>query len=175
MKPLYKRILGDTYAQLPQAVQALHAYEGEALYRGHCDVERGSHGLSNFFANLLSLPKAGKAVEVAVKFSQQGEKEVWQRSFAGKPFKSVQWLQGGLLYERLNFTTLLFEVVANSECLSLNLKGVRVLGIPMLAFLRPNVVAQEHEVEGKFQFTIHTIVPIIGLLVAYKGTLEKVD
>jgi len=84
-------------------------------------------------------------------------------------------MHDGLLFERLNLTTLIFEVVANSQGLSLQLKGMRVLGIPLLKVLRPTVIAKEEELNGKFQFTIRTTLPMIGLLVAYKGTLEKVN
>jgi len=76
VNPLYKRILGEEYSQLPQAVQALHDYDEQTLYRGVCNVQRGNNFLSNLCANILSLPKAGNNVEVEVNFSQTGNKEV---------------------------------------------------------------------------------------------------
>lgn len=175
MSSLYKRILGPQYEKLPVVVQELHNYEGSSIYRGECRVERGTNMISNLCATILSLPKAGEAVPVEVKFKQEGEKEHWQRSFDGQPFRSLQWQKNNLLYERLNLTTLVFKVIATPEKLSLELQDVRILGVSMLSILHPKVIAQESEVNGKFQFTIHTTLPLTGLLVAYKGTLERVS
>mgnify|MGYP005726027529 CR=1 FL=1 len=175
MTCLYKRLLGSRYGLLPQAVQQLHDVQGEYVWHGRCDVKRGTHFFARILAEILSLPRSGQDIDVEVRFKQEGEKEHWRRSFGGRPFQSVQWQEGELLYERLNLTTLVFEVITSPERLSLSLCGLRVCGIPVLGVLRPEVSAEEREMDKKFHFTIHTTLPLIGLLVAYEGTLEPVN
>lgn len=174
MTSLYKRILGEKYAILPKAVQQLHDFDSEAVYEGKCYVRRGTGLLSNIFADLLSLPKTGENSSVSVHFRSEGAKECWNRSFNGRPFRSVQWQAGDLLYEKLNFTTLVFKVVATGQMLDLDLQQVYVLGLPLIRFLSPKVIARETEEDGRFHFFIRTSLPLLGVLVEYEGNLERV-
>ncbi len=171
---LYRRILGEKYAVMPKAVQELHNVTTELNYAGNCRVKRGRGKLSNLFADILSLPKSGEDVEVKVNLQAKGEKELWSRRFNGKPFKSLQWQVGDLLYERLNFTTLVFKIVVNEQMLDLELQQVYIFGIPQMRFLRPKVIARETEQGGRFHFFIHTSLPFFGHLIEYEGELIKV-
>jgi len=173
MTSLYRRILGHAYDQLPQAVRQLHDPGDETLYRGRCRVRRGQGWWANRAADLLSLPKTGEDVDVTVAFRRVGDAEHWTRHFNGKRFFSRQWQQGPWLYERLNFTTLKFEVLANAECLQLRLHQVYVLGIPMIRALCPRVIARETERDERFHFHVEASVALLGLLVYYEGGLER--
>lgn len=173
MTSLYQQLLGERYTILPPAVRALHSYEGHAIYRGRCNVQRGRNFLANIIANILSLPPAGTDVDVSVDFTQDGRKEIWHRVFAGKRFHSVQWQKGDILCERLPFTTLHFRIHVTESALNLDLQQVYLLGIPLIVFLRPKVKAEETERDGLFHFSIRTTLPLLGLLVAYEGSLQR--
>ncbi|MEI7669694.1 MAG: DUF4166 domain-containing protein [Pseudomonadota bacterium] len=175
MKSLYKRILGEQYEILPFAVRQLHDYETEATYKGRASVKRGKNIFSNLLANLLSLPKTNENAEVIVHFESKNEKELWNRSFNGEKFNSLQWQVGDLLYERLNFTTLIFKIVATNQMLDLQLQQVYVFGIHQMRFICPKVIARETETDNKFHFFIQTTLPLLGLLVEYEGSLERVS
>lgn len=169
---LYREILGDRFALLPPAVQALHDHPGEAVYAGTCYVKRGTNLCAHLLADLLSLPKASPHAEVTVRFQTRGDTEIWERHFNGRKFKSLQWQEGELLYEHIPFTTLVFRVNANSEKLALELQHLLVFSIFKLRWFIPQVIAEEREVEGKFQFFISTTLPFLGLLIEYQGTLD---
>ncbi len=48
------------------------------------------------------------------------------------------------------------------------------LGVPLPGFLLPRGQTFETEAEGKFCFDVEITVPILGIIVAYIGTLEEV-
>lgn len=170
---LYQHILAARYAVLPQAVQRLHAVDSEIHYSGRCEVKRGRGYILNLLADILSLPKAGENVDVNVHIKQQDDKEIWTRHFNGRRFRSMQWYQNGLLYERLPFTTLVMKVAATPERLSLELQQVYVLGLPLAGVLKPKVTAVETQQLNNFCFHIRVELPVLGLLVEYKGALTQ--
>lgn len=169
---LYQNMLLGRYAVLPQAVQRLHAVDGEIKYSGRAEVKRGRGYIVNLLADLLSLPKAGSNVDVNVHIEQQGDKEIWTRHFNGQKFRSVQWHKGGLLYERLPLTTLVMAVETSQERLRLELQQVYVFGLPVAGLLRPKVTAVETQQFTSFCFHIKVELPLLGLLVEYKGALN---
>ncbi|MCC6599035.1 MAG: DUF4166 domain-containing protein [Alphaproteobacteria bacterium] len=107
-------------------------------------------------------------------FRQDGGAEHWTRYFGDKTFYSKQWDQDGTLYEQVNITTLAFDVDASNDKLSLKLKQVYTLGVPVGWLFKPKVVAEESEVDEKFSVNVEVHLPLFGLLVKYHGWLEKV-
>jgi hypothetical protein len=50
----------------------------------------------------------------------------------------------------------------------------RLLGIPMPRFLLPTGAAREHADGGRFNFDVEIRLPLVGLVVAYRGWLAPV-
>ncbi|MEZ5814810.1 MAG: DUF4166 domain-containing protein [Alphaproteobacteria bacterium] len=172
-EPLYVRYLKERYVQLPQAVQDLHNFDKEATYIGECNVQRGANPFCKFVAWMMSLPPQGQGHKLKVHFKREGGAEHWTRHFGDKTFYSKQWDEGGTLYEQVNITTLAFDIDVSKEKLSLKLKQVYTLGIPVGWLFKPKVIAEESEQSGKFRVNVEVHLLVFGLLVKYSGWLEK--
>ncbi len=171
---LYKRVLGAAWNALPEQIRAMH--EGELVARGEATVERGTNPLARLIGAIIGFPRAGTRVPLRVRFTAEGDEEVWTRTFAGKSFSSRQFEGRGrhahLLCERfgpLNFPMAL-ELVDGE--LDLVLRGWTAFGIPMPAFLGPRVTAFENvDDAGRFHFHSDISLPLIGRIVHYRGWL----
>ena len=173
-EPLYKRIIDKEYYKLPRTIQKLHDLNSEASYKGQCYVKRGNTFLVKILANLLSIPQTGNDIEIIVNFKKDGNTELWDRSFNGQKLQSIQWQIGKLLYEKFNFTTLVFRVLVNNRKLELDFQKAYLFGIALPSILRPKITARETEKNGKFHFFVKCSHPLIGLLVQYEGSLVRV-
>lgn len=174
-EPLYQRYLQERYAVLPAAVQTLHDYDEEITYSGACDVIRGYSPFCRFVATILSLPPDGQNHPLKVHFKKDGGAEHWTRYFGDQKFYSKQWDQDGILYERINITTLAFKIDVTDRDLNLILKQVYVLGLPVGWLFKPKVIARESERDGDFIVNVEVHLPVFGLLVKYDGWLSVDD
>ena len=170
-EPLYKRYLQERYNILPPAVQRLHDYHDEITYSGECDVIRGDNPFCRFVATILSLPPNGQNHPLKVHFKREGGAEHWTRYFGDQRFYSKQWDQDGILFEKINITTLAFEIDVSDQALNLVLKQVYVLGLPVGWLFKPRVIACECERDGNFIVNVEVHLPVFGLLVKYDGWL----
>jgi Domain of unknown function (DUF4166) len=173
--PLYRRLLGAQFDVLPRCVRELHDLEGVSVWQGRADVERGRSWPSRVAAMVSGLPPAGPDQLLRVTFAEAAGREVWSRRFGAATFRSVQYARGDYLCERIGIVTFEFAVVASAEGLALDLKGLRVLGIPVPRFLHPVVATFESERDGRYHFRVNSRLPLFGLLVAYSGWLERDD
>lgn len=78
----------------------------------------------------------------------------------------------GYLTERLGAVRLFFSLEANHAVLRMRLEGLRFLGIPCPAWLRPAVLAEESGDGDRFRFNVRASVPLLGVVAAYRGYLD---
>ena len=171
--PLYRRLLGERFEQLPAQVRELHDLTGTSVWAGRADVTRGRSLASRMVATVMRLPRPGRDQMLRVVFRSADGREVWERSFNGVVFRSVQDASGGLLRERVGPSTFTFALDAASDGMALKLKGVRFLGVPIPRLLMPVVLTFESEREGRYCFEVEASLPGLGLLVRYGGWLER--
>ncbi len=173
--PLYSRILGDVWQQLPETIREMHDLTGFKRALGEAKVERGKGKIACFIATLFGFPLEGESVPVCVDFSLRDGKEYWRRTFAGKSFLSIQ-SEGEKSYERLvcerfgMFAFGLAVVVADGK-LQLIIRRWNIMGIPLPLFLAPGGYSYESEESGNFHFNVEITAPIVGLIVRYRGWL----
>lgn len=173
--PLYKRILGPAFEEMPPSLQALHGSAASRAWHGHAEVRRGGGLLARIAAAVIGFPKAAARVPVRVAFTQEAGGERWTRNFGGRCFSSLQ--SGGtgrnayLLVERFGIAAFAMALVVDEGRLMLVPRRWTLLGVPMPHFLMPGGASFESEVDGKFQFDVEISAPIIGLIVAYRGQL----
>ena len=170
--PLYRRIIGKRFDELPPLVRELHDLEGTSVWKGRAEVQRGRSLVSRLVGALSSLPPAGDDHALHVTFSALGERELWERQFGTSLFRSVQYERNGLLCERVAVTTFVFATFASPQGLALEIEGFRVLGVPLPRFLHPTVRTFESERDGRYRFEVEAHLPLFGLLVRYAGWLE---
>jgi hypothetical protein len=175
MVPLYRRLLGERFGQLPPRVRELHDLRGRSVWVGRADVERGRSWASRIAGALTSLPAAGMDQPLRVTFEARGPEELWTRRFGSATFPSVQYERGGRLHERTGPVTFAFALGASTEGLTLELAGLRAFGVPVPRSLHPAIVTFESEREGRYHFEVEARLPLFGLLVRYAGWLERAE
>ncbi len=174
--PLYRRVLGTDFDRLPPEIRALHDLRRPARAEGRCEIRRGESRMAHWAGGLLRLPLAGRDVPVAVDFLPRDGREVWRRAFAGRGFESVQEACGaapGQLIERLGPLAFRLAVSASRERLTLELRGARIFGLPLPRPLWPGITAGERVEDGVFVFDVAIRLPLLGLLVHYRGWLRR--
>jgi hypothetical protein len=173
--PLYERILGPAWKELPAEIRAMHQVERTALAEGRASVERGRGFLARLAGAVIGFPAATADTPVRVHFDVAKGIETWTRCFGAEIFHSEQFVgtgrDEGLLCERFGPLTFAMALVLKGGRLSLVLRHWRVFGIPMPMFLCPRSIAHESVEEGRFRFHVEIGHPLTGLIVRYRGWL----
>ena len=168
---LFRRVLGAEFESLPTTVKAIHLATGARSYRGQVRVTRGSNPLSRLVAWATRLPPAGEgALEVEIEASDRQER--WTRHIGGRPMPSRLWEAEGLLCERLGLAEFGFRLSVRNGVLGWRVARVRVLGLPLPPSAFHAVLAHESESEGRYWFEVTATLPLVGLLVHYRGWLH---
>lgn len=173
MSPLYRRVLGDRFSELPREVQALHDLDGRATWRGTADVVRGTSLLSRLAGWITSLPPDGPGQPLSVTFEARDEAEVWSRTFGRSVFRTVQFARGTDLCEQAGPVMFRFAAEVDDGVLRLRILGMSIFGIPAPRFLLPVIATEEREIAGRYRFRVDSALPLIGLLVRYEGSLVR--
>jgi hypothetical protein len=172
---LYRRILGDAYASMPQPLQVMHDLTSELTATGVGSVERGQGFLARLAAAIVGFPPAGNDVPVEVAFRLQDGRELWQRNFAGQRFESTQEEGKGrsarLLCERFSVLSFGMALVVEGERMRLVMRRWSLFGLPLPLALAPRINAYEFAEAGRFHFHVEISHPLTGLIVRYRGWL----
>jgi hypothetical protein len=174
--PLYRKLLGSAWDRLPPQIRALHTVMTESFYVGACDVDRGRNPLSRLVGALYGFPGAGRDQPVSVDLRCEGGVERWTRTIGKSCFVSVQKLGQGrserLLVERFGPVAVNIARVVDGAKLRYVIRGWRLCGIPMPRRLGPRTSTFETVENGKFRFDVEIALPLIGLIVRYRGLLS---
>jgi len=121
----------------------------------------------------MRLPRDGRDVPIHVTIVRTSRGETWTRDFAGRRMHSVLRARAGLLEERLGAATFRFAMRVEAGVLRWHLVAVRVLGIPLPLTWFDGVRATEEETaQGRYRFDVRAALPLVGLLVHYRGQLD---
>jgi hypothetical protein len=172
MATLFSTLLGDAFDRLPPRVRALHAAIGSRTYRGSADIERGSGFLSQIMGMATSLPPRGRQLPTTVTIETSESTERWSRNFDGHWMRSNLSNADGLLRETLGLATFRFRLTVENDVLTWHVASVRSLGIPLPARWFAGVIAREFEIDGRYHFDVRAELPLVGLLVHYRGALD---
>ena len=169
-------MLGSAYDALPAQVQALHDTSGQHRWSGTAQVRRGTGLMSRLVAAVIGFPKAGADVPVTVTFTPDQGVERWTRDFDGRRFTSWQRRGAGrneaLLVERFGVIEVALTLVVEGDRLRLVPRRWSFLGVPLPKTLLPRGNTFETEVDGRFVFNVEIGAPGVGLIVAYRGSLQ---
>jgi hypothetical protein len=173
--PLYRRLLGDAWERLPNAVAAMHDLSIEHVASGTATIERGTSLLARWGAALIGFPPAGRAVAVTVSFQARATGELWRRSFAGRSFASFQQEGRGdqLLWEWFGPLGIGMALVVEADRLRLVLRRWSLFGIVLPRAWAPRLDAYECEQDGRFHFHVDIRHPCTGLIIRYQGWMLR--
>lgn len=178
-QPLYQRILGDAYSELPAEIRAMHNVESSAAAQGRARMQRGYNPLARLAAAFIGFPRTASDTSVRVEFTASQGEEFWFRRFGAGCFGSHQFAgrgtSDGLLCERFGPFTFAMALVPDGERLLLVLRRWSVFGIPLPMWLCPRSVSYESVEDGRFNFHVKISHPLTGLIVSYDGWLKPVN
>lgn len=174
--PLYRRVLGAGYDTLAPGLRALHDRDGRRLYRGKVEVERGSGLLSRWCGWATRLPPAGRG-PIQVEIVAGDGREQWTRHVGRHAMRSRLWERDGLLCERLGLVTFDFSLrvvddAAFGQLIDWRVARVRALGVPLPPSWFAGVHAREYLRDSRYRFGVVAALPLVGLLVHYRGWLD---
>ena len=103
--------------------------------------------------------------------------ETWTRTFGDQSFSSHQFAGRGrseqLLCESFGPLTFAMALVPEGERLKLVLRRWSAFGIPLPMWLCPRSNSFETVEDGRFRFHVEISHPLLGLIVRYRGSLER--
>jgi hypothetical protein len=173
--PLFARLLGDAWHELPGAVREMHALSAERVAHGRCTVQRGSGILCGLIASVFRFPKASEDLPVSVRFTPTSDTERWTRRF-GEEVMSSSLLPGRgrserLVCERFGPFDFAQALLVEEDHLRYEMRRWSVFGVPLPLWLAPRSNSYETEQAGRFQFHVELSHPLTGLIVSYRGWL----
>ena len=175
--PLYRRLLGDAWAALPQPIRELHTVSDAATYVGVCTVQRGRSPLAWMVASIIGFPKAGLDQPITLHMTAQADGERWTRNVAGRSFSSMQRAgrarSRALVREQFGPLAVDMALVVAPGCLGYVVRRWSLFGLPLPLWLGPASKAVESVEDGAFRFDVEIRHPLVGLVVRYAGKLAR--
>jgi hypothetical protein len=175
-QPLFRRLLGDAFDALPDAVRALHdlAPGRHGTWRGEATIVRGKGLPARLCAAATRLPPAGSRVPTTVAFAADGRGETWRRDFGGAVMATRCRGRDGLLLERLGPVEFAYSLRAGDGTIRWTVRRARLFGLlPLPAAWFSGVRCREREHAGRYEFQVEAALPRVGALVRYEGWLER--
>ncbi|MEZ5832131.1 MAG: DUF4166 domain-containing protein [Dongiaceae bacterium] len=174
-KRLLRGLMGRSFDRLSGAVRDLHGTEQIGYWRGLCQVKRGGSVLSKLVGWWFHFPPAGFYPRMSVTVLRDKLGEVWMRGFDRHDIKTrLKPTAPGARIVRENFGLVEFDLKTSIRdgALTLQVAGMRTLGIPTPRFLWPHLIAEESNEDGWFRFDIKIDLPWREPLIHYLGWLE---
>lgn len=176
---LYERALGEATYRLSKPVRDLHRLDAPPRWEGRGTVIRGRGIPAAVISAIMRFPRAQAECPVTVELTRAPDgKELWRRTFGRDRFSSThevgrgRW--SGLVVERFGPLAFAMAVVEDGGKLRIVPRYWSAFGIPMPRFLGPRADAFEHDADGRFNFDVAMRLPLIGLVVHYRGWLVPV-
>ncbi|QQR35449.1 DUF4166 domain-containing protein [Devosia oryziradicis] len=169
---LFAGLLGDTFGDMPEVTQRLHRGWPAVIGKGSATVEPATTLPARVLARIFGLPATTGDLPLEVVIESRDGLEHWTRRFGAHRMRSVMRAQGDLLVERFGPVSIAMRLVGTADGLDMRPVEGWLVGIPLPRFLLPSVVARETVANGRHVFEVDIGLPLIGRLVAYRGTLD---
>lgn len=168
--PLYERVMGDRFGQLPPEVRAIHCVFRDGGATGEAQVTGASNPVAALIARIVGFPKPGSH-RLHVHFRETDGRESWTRDFSGRCFQSHLSQRGPWLVERFGPFRFAFDLPSDTEGLTMIMRRWWIGFLPLPLWLAPRSTAREWAENGCFHFDVPITLPLIGRLVHYRGWL----
>ena len=168
--PLYARVMGSSFDTLPPPVQAVHRALRDGGASGEAEVTGAAGWAGRIVAAVVGFPKAGRH-PLHVHFHEDDGQETWTRDFGGKRFQSHLSQRGPWLVERFGPLRFAFALPATADGLTMVMQRWWLGPLPLPLRLAPKSRAREWAEDDRFHFDVPITLPLLGLLVHYRGWL----
>lgn len=169
---VYRRHLGAAFDGLPLAVRRFHSLRGQYRLQGQVTVIGPEARVGQWLSAIFRFPTPGAELPFAFVLDATSEQERWQRHYPTRTMTSVLRNQGSWLVERLGPIQLWFHLEANDQRLSMQLRRITCLGVPVPNWCRPTIKAVETGDRNRLHFDVAAWLPATTLVVAYRGYVE---
>lgn len=169
---LYEHIMGDSFAQLPAAVQRFHTLSGHHTLEGWVETAAPASSLARLLARCLGTPQRETRGPIRFELNAHSDWESWTRHFPSQTMSSRFRQAGAFVEEHLGASRLRFKLVATGAHLTMALQSMDFLGIPCPRWLLPTIVAEEHGDGEVLHFRVSAALPLIGTVASYRGHLN---
>jgi hypothetical protein len=173
-EPIYRRILGTRFDELPDSLRDLHNVKTEVNVQGEFKIERGRGWIKNAIAALGKLPSSGENIPLDLKIVLANERETWNRRFGLQLMKTVQWQAGDLMIEAGGPVRFGFRLVTSSSSLELRLEKTWFCLIRLPRFLQPRIRAIETGTATGVDVDVEFSLPLLGRVISYSGHVRAV-
>jgi NAD(P)-dependent dehydrogenase (short-subunit alcohol dehydrogenase family) len=171
LESLYRRVMGGAFGALPAVVRQMHDVWRDGGAFGEAEVTGASNALGTLVARIMRFPPPGRHA-LHVSFVEADGVEYWTRDFGGHRFSSRLSQRGRQLVERFGPLRFRFDLPTDEHGLAMLMRGWSAFGIPLPLALAPRSPAREWAEDERFQFDVPISLPLIGLIVHYRGWLE---
>lgn len=168
---LYQKVMGSEFQKLPTSLQTLHSVIRDAGFHGEAQVTNGKNLLAKLAAKIFGFPSAGQH-DLHVHIAADDKGETWVRSFSGKKFSSRLERSSRDLTESFGPFQFRFGLPTTDKGLQMEMTGWKFWFVPLPLFLAPKSQASEWDQDGIFHFDVPIALPIVGLMVHYRGWLK---
>ena len=179
--PLYARVMGEAWTRVAGPVRLAHGSPTVTRAHGRLRVERGRHFAARIFALALRLPRQSPAADTTLIVTPHAGGELWQRTIDGSRFDTRQYQSpASELAERFGILEFLFQLEESGGGLRfVQREAALTFGPARFRVPRscaPRVEAREDpEGTSRVRVGVRVALPLIGLLIAYDGTIEIED
>lgn len=170
--PLYKRIMREEFERLPTVVQRLHEPCGELGASGRATVERPRHPIARLIGRVFGFPPAMTDAPLTIEMREEHGGETWTRCFNGHTLVSRMRVDRGYIVERFGLLNFRMQLRREADGLTMHQCGWKLGPLPMPRRLGPRGTASERAIDGRFHFDVPIALPLVGLLIHYRGWLE---
>ena len=170
--PCMLRGVGTNFEHKPEVTRRLHRGWPAVIARGSATVQPATSIAARVLAQIFALPTTVGELPLEVIIESRNGREYWTRRFGKQTMRSVMRADGDLLEERFGLVAIAMKLVATDAGLNMHPVSGRFAGIPLPRILLPVVKAEETSEAGRHVFEVIIGLPIIGHLVAYRGSLE---
>lgn len=168
--PLYARIMGSRFEQLPPALRRVHDVLRDGGASGEAKVTGTANRLGQLVARVMRFPPAGQ-YPLHVSFTERDGREHWTRRFGARTFASSLSEEQDCLVERFGPLRFRFGLPGDHRGLEMRMTGWSAWRVPLPLVLAPRSRAREWEADGRFCFDVPIALPLIGRIVHYRGWL----
>lgn len=185
--PLFQRALGnEAWSSLAAPLRRMHGLSAELaiIASGTATVERGPSTIAGLLADLVGFPRAAAAIPVSVLFEPCRDGERWTRTFGDRRFSSrlVPHARVGredradrCVVEHIGAFAFLLELAPGADRLRVVPRRAWFAGLPLPRRLLPTGDSYETADGEAVRFHIEVEIPGLGLLVRYRGRLDRFD